>query len=159
MTIGGIRQRLQDRGIFLAATEIGGKPSVIGYEKKFRWMWFATQMNTFVIASDLGDEIITEPLMVKFLDGAFKYAKKNYRGWPRGLQSGFGVIAILISRNVEEAAAEYCRKMKTGKKFAGFAVPVVVNAQSKEVIQFEKDPFWGKIYYPYFRELIDELLK
>ncbi len=158
MKIEDIKQGLKERSIFLAESELGGRPAVIGYDKVFKWRWFATQLNTFIIAADLGKERITEQTIETFLNGAFEYAKKNYRGWPRGLQSGFGVIAILISENVVDGAAAYCRQLKSGKKWAGFSIPVVINSRTQEVFRFEKDPFWGRIYYPYFRELIDELI-
>ena len=76
----------------------------------------ATQLNTFIIASDFGDVMITEQTIEEFLAELFKYAKTNYRGWPRGLQSGLGVIAILVSENIDEGAIRYCKELKSGKK-------------------------------------------
>jgi hypothetical protein len=51
---------------------------------------------------------------------SFKYASKNYTGWPRGLQSGVGVISIMLSTKIDEDAKDYCRELKSGKKWAGF---------------------------------------
>ena len=69
----------------------------------------------------------------------------------------FRVISILISNNVEDGAIEYCKKLKSGKKWAGFSIPVVFNSETNETYQFEKTPIWGRIYYPHFRKLINSL--
>lgn len=58
-------------------------------------------MNTFVMAVEFGDETITVEKLESFLKASFEYAKKNYKGWPPGLQCGMAVIAILISENVD----------------------------------------------------------
>lgn len=157
MNINSIKEKLSLKSIFLRDEKILGKPSVIGYEKKFKWSWFATQLNTFIVVSDFGDENITVDLIEKHLSEAFNFANNNYTGWPRGLQSGVGVISILISNNITSDAKEYCKMLKSGKKWAGFTIPVTVNFSTNEVIYFEKNPIWGKIYYPHFKNIILEI--
>ena len=56
MNINLIKEKLNSKSIFLKDEKILGKPSVIGYEKKFKWSWFATQLNTFIVVSDFGNE-------------------------------------------------------------------------------------------------------
>ncbi|MCA9266770.1 MAG: hypothetical protein KDA60_23105, partial [Planctomycetales bacterium] len=58
---------------------------------------------------------------------------------------------------VDDDAATYCRKLKSGKKWAGFSVPVAINTASNQVFSFDRDPMWGRIYYPYFRKMIEEV--
>jgi len=157
MNLNSIKEKLNSKSIFLKEETILGKPSVIGYEKKFKWTWFATQLNTFIIASDFADEYITVDLIEKHLSEAFTMAINNYTGWPRGLQSGVGVISILISSNITPDAIEYCRRLKSGKKWAGFAIPITINSATKEVNYFEQNPIWGRIYYPYFKQIILEV--
>ncbi len=62
----------------------------------------ATQMNTFVIATDLGDKTVTPIVIRKNLEEVYFFAKRNYTGWPRGLQSALSVISILISTNIPQ---------------------------------------------------------
>ncbi len=157
MDIHQIKNRLQSKSVFLSEDSIGGKPTVIGYDKQFRWSWFATQLNTFVVAVDFGDETVTVDSIENVLTESFAYAKQNYRGWPRGFQSALGSIVIAISSSIDDEAAAYCRELKSGKKWAGFSVPVAVDAGSGQVHVFEKRPMWGSIYYPYFKQTIDEL--
>ncbi len=154
-----IKKNLKSKSIFISEEEILKKPTVIGYEKKFKWGWFATQLNTFIVVSDFGNENITVDLIEKHLSEAFIFAKKNYAGWPRGLQSGIGVISILMSSSIGDDARDYCKKLKSGKNWAGFSIPVTLNSSINELAYFENDPLWGGIYYPHFEDLILEITK
>jgi hypothetical protein len=158
MNLKSIKQKLVSESIFLSDIEIQAKPTVIGYEKKFKWSWFATQLNTFIVVSDYGNESITPEIIERHLTEAFDFASRNYTGWPRGLQSGVGVISVLISSNVSPQAKAYCRELKSGKKWAGFTIPVTIDSSTNEVSYFEKNPVWGRIYYPHFKSLINSVV-
>jgi hypothetical protein len=155
MTIDSIKEKFQTASIFHTEGKVLGKPTVIAYQKKFKWTWMATQLNTFVVATDFGSEQITVKEIEDHLTKSFEFAKKNYKGWPRGLQSGLGVISILISSNVTPAAIAYCKELKSGKKWAGFSIPVIVDLENKKLHRFDRNPLWGAIYYPHFKKLID----
>ncbi|MGH1386573.1 hypothetical protein [Kordia sp.] len=157
MNLDTIKNRLQAQQIFFSEDSIIEQPTVIGYDKQFRWSWMATQLNTFIMASDLGDQTITVETIENHLKESFDYSRKNYNGWLRGLQSGVGVISILISENVSEDAKVYCKKLKSGKKWAAFTIPVVIDATTKEVFFFDKKPMWGRIYFSFFKKTIQEL--
>jgi len=157
MNLQSIKENLNRNLIFLTEGNVSGKPTVVGYEKVFKMKWLATQLNTFVVASDMGDEEITVEVIKSHLSDSFHIAKKNYDGWPRGLQSGLAVISILISNNISSEAKEYCQKLKTGKQWAGFSVPIVYDSGANEIFEFKKKPMWGRIYYPHIRKLIGKL--
>ena len=159
MSVSYIQSNLQSKSIHFSDDSIFGKPTTIGYEKKFKWRWMATQLNTFVLVSDFGNETITPVIIENYLAESFKYASANYNGWPRGLQSGLGVIGILISENIDDAAIDYCHKLKSGKQWAGFSIPVTLNSRTKEAFYFQKNPMWGRIFYPYFKQMILDLIK
>lgn len=154
MTLQETKKRLESQSILFSEDQILGRPTVIGYDKKFKWRWFATQLNTLIVAIDFGNDPVTIETIEAALTDSFAYATQNYNGWPRGLQSGIGVITILISSHIDECAIEYCRELKSGKKWAGFAVPVVVDSSTGQVHSFNRNPIWGRIYYPYFKDLI-----
>ena len=65
MNLSTIKTQLQSQGIYLGPTTNLYRPRVAGYEKKFRWAWMATQLNTFVIATDYEDE----PITVQMIEG------------------------------------------------------------------------------------------
>ena len=157
MNLDTIKNRLQAQQILFSEDSIIRKPTVIGYDKQFRWSWMATQLNTFVVASDLTDKTITVETIENHLKESFEYSRKNYNGWIRGLQSGVGVISILISENVPEEAKMYCKKLKSGKKWAAFTIPVVVDTKTNEVFFFNKKPMWGRIYFSFFKKTIQRL--
>lgn len=157
MNVETIKEKLKESSIYHSEEKILNTQSVIGYEKKFKWRWMATQLNTFIVVTDFGNNEVNKSLIERHLSESFKYSKQHYSGWPRGLQSGIGVISILLSTTVTEEAKEYCQKLKTGKKWAGFSIPVVYNPETNETFQFEKNPYWGRIYYPHFKRLINNL--
>jgi hypothetical protein len=157
MNLTSIKSKLQSSSIFHSEDPILEQPTVIGYDKKFKWSWMATQLNTFFVASDFKNKDITVQTIEAHLKQAFEYSRKNYKGWPRGLQSGVGVISILISENVTEEAKTYCKKLKSGKKWAAFTIPIVIDATTNEVFSFDKKPMWGRIYFSYFKKMIQEL--
>ncbi|WP_241479999.1 hypothetical protein [Kordia jejudonensis] len=105
MNLTSFKKKLQEKSIFYSdSVLIDDMPSVVGYDKQFRWSWMATQLHTFFIASDCGDMPITNIYIEKHLRSAFTYTKSAYDGWPRGFQSAIGVVSILISDNVSEEA-------------------------------------------------------
>lgn len=157
MNIESITNSLKNSGIFHSEIELLDQKSIAGYEKKFKWIWFATQLNTFIVATDFGNQEVTVALIENHLKESFNYAKKNYTGWPRGFQSGLGVISILISSEISEEAKDYCRNMSSGKKWAAFTIPIAYNSKQNEIFKFQKNPIWGMVYYPHFRELINRL--
>jgi hypothetical protein len=157
MNLHSIKEKLISKSIFLKDEKILGAPSAIGYEKKFKWSWLATQLNTFIVVSDFGNENITITLIEKHLSEAFTFATNNYNGWPRGLQSTVGVISILISNNITPDAKEYCKKLISGIKWAGFTIPVTIDSSTNERSYFENFPVWGKIYFPHFQKTILEI--
>ena len=154
MNLDSIKQKLQNNAIFYSEEKILEKPTIIGYDKKFKWSWMATQLNTFIVVSNFESTPITIDKIEEHLNLSFNYAEKHYSGWPRGLQSGIGVISVLISDSIEKDAKEYCTHLKSSKKWAGFTIPVVVHASTNEFFFFNKYPIWGRVYYPYFKKLI-----
>lgn len=159
MKIESIKNELNKESIFFSEDAILNKPTIIGYDKTFRWTWFASQLNTFIIASDMGEDPITVETIKQHAKESFSYAKKNKKGWPRGIQSAIGTIHIMISSNIDEESKEYCRKLKSGKKFAAFTIPVVIDANTNEVFCFDKKPIWGMVFFPYLKELIEKTCK
>lgn len=154
MSLASIKDNFKNEAIFYSEDSIMNRPTVIAYDKQFRWSWMATQLNTFVVATDFGQDLVTVDTLEQHLSASFQYAKDNYNGWPRGLQSGLGVVTIILSSNIDEAAKAYCLKLKSGKKWAGFTIPVVIDSTSNQVYKFESKPIWGMIYYPFFEQLI-----
>ena len=158
MSILPVKGYLESRNIFHSERTIGGYPAVIGYEKQFRWTWFATQLNCFIFAVDCGDRTIDVEVFESLLGESFEYAKSNYAGWPRGLQSALGVILLLIGDDVSQDARDYCVELRSSKRWAGFSIPLSKSTSKGENYFFKQKPAWGRIYYGYFEKVSRELL-
>ena len=158
MSILSVREHLEARDIFHSEVTISGYPTIVGYEKQFRWTWFATQLNCFIFSVDCGGETVEVDTFERLFEESFRYAQSHYRGWPRGLQSGLGVVLLLSGHTVSPAAQEYCTQLKPSKKWAGFSVPLAKSTSDGERYFFEKRPAWGRIYYGYFEQLSRALL-
>lgn len=154
MTLREMKNRLESQSILFSEDQVDGRPTVIGYDRTFKWRWFATQLNTFLVAVDFGNDPVTVATIETAVTDSFACAEQNYNGWPRGLQSGVGVINILLSSHIDERAIEHFRELKSGKKWAGFAVPVVIESSTGQVHSYNRNPFWGRIYYHCFTDLI-----
>jgi hypothetical protein len=144
---------LKAQQLFLTNENIGGIACSIGYVKKFKWSWMATQLNTFIFIGEANgtiDKAATE----KFSDDCYNYAIKNNKGWPRGLQSGVGSIAILKGETIDSAAKAFCES-PSKKHWSAFEVPVLYHTSEKKTIRYKSNPIWGRIFFPYFTKLID----
>ena len=157
MNLPAIRAHLRATGTYHAEEPVLERPTVIGYDKRFRWRWLATQLNTFTVATDFGDAPVDVELLRRHAAGAFALAQRDYRGWPRGLQSGLAVIQVLLSTRLTPEAIDYCRRLSADRKFAGFVIPVVADPVTGDVHYFERAPLWGRIYFPYFRQAVEAL--
>jgi hypothetical protein len=151
-----ITSLLQKQNIFFAEDTIGGVPCTIGYIKKFRWRWMATQLNTFVFFGD-SEAPIDQQAIDRFSAQCFDYANRNSKGWPRGFQSAVGSIAILQGTQVQADAVTYCEKNQR-KHVAAFEIAVVYDKLQKKATRFKSTPAWGMLYFSYFAKTIDQLI-
>ena len=155
MNLENIRTNLEQNNIFHASDPFLDYSSVAGYDKQFRWSWMATQLNTFYLIAEVEELSVVK--LEELLQRAFQYAEKHYTGWPRGLQSGIGVILIILTTSPDSEIQRYCLKLKSGKKWAGFTIPVVFDKETKKLYYIDHKPIWGMIYYPYFEDMIKKL--
>ena len=158
MSILPVKECLERLNIFHSETTIGGHPAVVGYDKQFRWTWFATQLNCFIFSVDVGERTIDVDSFESLLGESFEYAKSNYAGWPRGFQSALGVILLLIGDNISQAARDYCVELRPSKKWAGFSIPLAKSTSDGESYIFKQKPVWGRVYYGYFEQISHEIL-
>ena len=132
---------------------IGGIKCSVAYIKKFKWSWLATQLNAFVIIGET-ETLIDRITIENFSKSCFEFATKNSQGWPRGIQSGIGSIAILKGSNVDPSAVKFVEDFSK-KHFSAFEIPVVYDSEKKRAFRYVSTPLWGKIYFPFFTKVID----
>lgn len=147
----------KSEGIFFGQETINGITCSIGYIKKFKWSWFATQLNTFVIIGETKEKI--DKLTIEnFSKDCFEYALKNHKGWPRGLQAGVGSIAILQGNDIDNEAIKFCEKLSK-KHWSAFEIPVIYRTNERKAIRYKSQPIWGTIYFPFFTKTIDSIVE
>jgi len=151
-----VKQNLTSGGLTCYTDKIINGDVLVCYIKKFRLAWIATQLNTFIILGTKDN--ISKPDIESFSHSCFEYALKNNRGWPRGVQSGIGSIAVLTGSNVDDQAQAYCLE-NLKKHWSAFEIPVIHNSNTNELFFFRNNPIWGRIYFPYFRKLIESNLR
>jgi len=149
------KEILKNQNIYWGEFDINGFTCDVGYIKKFKWSWFASQMNTFIFIGKT-DNIITKEKIENFSTHCLEFALKNNKGWPRGLQSGVSSIAILQGNAIENEAVEYCMKLSK-KHWSALEVPVLYDSVLKRTFRFAVKPIWGIIYYDYLGKLIDAI--
>lgn len=149
-------ESLKQIGIYVGNDIIGGISCAIGYEKKFKWSWLATQLNTFVFIGTIEGHV-DRAVIEKFSNDCYEYAIKNNRGWPRGLQSGVGSIAILQATSVDQSAAMFCYSPNK-VHWSAFEIPIIVDTTHKTLIKYLSTPLWGTIYFSYFTDKINTVV-
>jgi hypothetical protein len=144
-----------DKDLDLGQKQIGKYSCSVKYVKRFRFKWFATQLNTYIFVREQDE--VTKKEIEDFSDECFKYASKLKNGWPRGLQAGFGSIAILKSQLIHQDAIDYCKTFSK-KHWAAFEIPVVCDSSSKKYYKNNDKKLWGAVYYSFLRDLIKQTL-
>ena len=134
---------------------INGINCSVGYIKKFKWSWFATQLNTFIIIGKT-DQQIDRQSIEDFSESCYEYSLKNYKGLPRGLQSGVASIAILQGSDIDSEAEDFCEKLSE-KHWGAVEIPVLYDINKNRTIRFITKPLWGTIYFPYLAKTIDSI--
>lgn len=114
---------LISKSIFVGHEMIGNISCAVGYIKRFRLQWFATQLNSFVFIGE-PMERIDRATIESFSSDCLAYALDNHKGWPRGLQSGVCSIAILQGWSIDQEAQRFCESFSK-KHWSAFEVPVL----------------------------------
>lgn len=137
--------------------KIAGIECSVGTIKKFKWSWFATQLNTFVFIGET-DQIIDKTLIENFSRNCFEYAVKHNTGWPRGFQSGIASIAILKGSSIDNSAIEFCSRFSK-KHWSAFEMPLLYDTTQNKIIKNQSGKIWGAIYVPYLNNIINAVTR
>jgi len=152
-----LKELYKKESISIGNAEISEISCEIGYIKKFKWRWMATQMNLFIFIGNSNKKIDAR-LLEKFSNGCLKYSMEHSRGWPRGIQSGIISIAILKGESVDDEGIAYCEQTPK-MKWAALEIPVIYDQKEKKTTKFKSTPLWGLIYFPFINKTIDKVTK
>ncbi len=151
-----VHEKLRRDKFVLRNDNIDGLNVVVATKQEFQLLWFGTQMNIFAImgyADNISREVIES-----FSRHAIDYAIKNNHGLPLGFLSCVTSFALLVSSGIDEDAKQFVQGSYK-KHFAAFEMPVLFNVKSKELFYYRDTPFWGSIYYKFFRDFIEKFFR
>lgn len=140
-------------GNYLGNVTLGGVNMEIGYEKKFRWRWFASQLNTFVFVAET-NELITAQAIQALSQMCFNFAEGNNKGWPKGLQSAIASILIVKGSNIDPSAKVYC-ETTLHKHWAAFELTALLDTSTRQSFYHKSKVLWGAAFFPYLRKKIE----
>ncbi|TDG37833.1 hypothetical protein EZJ43_01705 [Pedobacter changchengzhani] len=154
--MGNAKQILESQNIYFGDVNINGIDCTVGYIKEFKWSWFGTQLNTFIFIANTDQQVNASGLQ-QFSKNCYDFAIANNRGWPRGLQSAVGSIAVLQAKNIENDAIKFAEGASP-THFSAFEFVVLMDMDKRTVYKCRTAPIWGAIYNSYFTATINWLV-
>lgn len=130
---------------------VGQYNVLTSYEEFFKWRWLATKQKVFSFASY--KEHVTLEDIKQFTKSTYKYCKDNYRGLPRGFQTGFMSFAVLACNKVDEAAIDFVTK-EVHVHFATVEIPMIYDLERNHLYSLEDYPVVGCIYNRFKKDYI-----
>jgi len=118
--------RLKDDGATVSESNVGSVSAVVGYRAQFRLRWLATRVHLFTVVASV--PYVNVQLLQQFTNDALDFGVKE-RGRFRGLQTGVGVIAALVSGSVDSEASTWATTELVDRRGA-FAWPALVDLSS-----------------------------
>jgi len=145
---------LKADGNTVTAVDLPSGPATIGYQGKFRWLWFATKLNLFTVVATRPEA--TADGLAGLVSESIGYAKQA-KGRLRGLQTGVAAMPILAS-TVVSADAKASVKARPARGFAAILMPAVVDLSTGEAFYHEGRLVLGGVYTKWLRERMMRVL-
>lgn len=100
----------------------------------------AVQMHSyfFFAANDLAGYA----QMQVYAEACMAWARKNYEGLPRGMQSGLAVYPVMLQHPLQTDALAYVKQIPD-KHWAAFELPVLFDPMTGQLEHLDKTPVWG----------------
>ena len=100
----------------------------------------AVQMHSyfFFAANDLAGYA----QMQVYAEACMAWARKNYEGLPRGMQSCLAVYPVMLQHPLQPDALAYVKQIPD-KHWAAFELPVLFDPMTGQLEYLDKTPVWG----------------
>lgn len=80
--------------------------------------------------------------MQVYAEACMAWARKNYEGLPRGMQSGLAVYPVMLQHPLQPDALAYVKQIPD-KHWAAFELPVLFDPMTGQLEYLDKTPVWG----------------
>lgn len=131
--------------------------SLIGYVREYKF-YKQIEFITYVIVGST-EERITKSVAEDFLNASFNYAEENYNGRGVGNNSGLISISVLVGKDIDQSAINFFKR-SSKKHFAAREISILYDINTDEFYRsnFYKFPFWGVLFFKYYRKLSEEVM-
>lgn len=103
-------------------------------------------------------EKVTVTDLKDLFETGFKKAKKiNRIPLLRGMQFGYMIIPVIVSKNIPQEVIDYVNS-KPRTHFSLFEFPVVYDLATGKVHFYRQTHFWGAFFYSDLREIVGEMI-
>ena len=123
------------------------------YEEQFKWRWFATKLKIYSFVAYLPS--ISKQDIAEYSKECLHYARNNYKGLPRGVQTGVISFNVLASENIDAEAISFSESPPK-KHFAMFEMPIIYDLSGENAHYYKKEQIWGSVYHSFFMEYIEK---
>lgn len=130
---------------------ISGLDTLVTYDEVFKWEWIATKLKIFSFLSYANK--IDENLIKTHTENCLRYAYKNKKGLPRGVQNGVVSYNILASENIDPSAIAFVSK-RPKKHWSAFEMPMIVDLSKGELHYYKENMVWGALYDSFLTKYI-----
>ena len=80
--------------------------------------------------------------MQVYAEACMAWARKNYEGLPRGMQSGLAVYPVMLQHPLQPGRTRLC-EADPGQALAAFELPVLFDPMTGQLEHLDKTPVWG----------------
>ncbi|MCJ7580234.1 MAG: hypothetical protein MUP98_06840 [Candidatus Aminicenantes bacterium] len=122
----------------------------------FSWKGFVILSQHFLISYIENPTLQDEQ---DLFDHGFKLGKKiNRIPLLRGMQFGYMIIPIIVTKNVEESLLSYVTNTPR-KHFSIFEFPVIVDLEKNQIHYFKKTAIWGALFFSDMRKTVSKYIE
>jgi hypothetical protein len=152
-----VASALAKQGFVVETATVEGRTAVTGTRSDFRWRWFASHLDTSVVAASFAPGEQARESLDAFLSAASSWAVGHRGRHMFGVQSGTAVVAVAVLAGRGEQAERWATEPH-GQRFAAIAYPVAVDLEGREVITL-RHMVLGRIFAGFLREVVREVIE
>jgi hypothetical protein len=145
-----VSKKFSDDNLQVKKDRINNQEVLVANKSEFRWSWLATKLQIFACVSS--KDRITKGELQEYSKSCLDYAKSNMHGM-RGMQTGAVSFAVLASESIDDDTKEWVQQIPP-KHFALMEFPVIYDLKEDKLYYCEKTPFFGWIYFKFFRSFV-----
>ena len=127
--------------------------TTVAYEEIFKLEWLATKLKIFSFIAYT--KTVNKNQLENYSSACLKYARKNIKGLPIGLQNGILSNNILVAESISDDAISFVTS-RPQKHYCVFEMPIIFDLTKNELYCYKGEIIWGMIYNSFIHNYIKE---